>query len=311
MVLRPLPVRDRQPAAFQRRAPGQLRGQSALCGGGVLPRAQPDALGRLGLELSRLAIDGEDKPLDAHFVTANFFSELGATGAARQVARPGPRRAGGRGAGGGPGPRLLAAAFWRRSAGRRKDPPPQRQPATVIGVAPREFSGLGVDIRTCGCRSPSSRTSSAAAERSRLSRRERHSVFMWGRMRPGLTPQVAEDDLGALAAELRRAAPGDIWEGESLPSEPGGYATPHRPRMYPVLALAAVFVPPDSRGGLRQPGQPSAGARGVEGPRDRASASPSARAGDASSANCSPRACLLALLGSGAGWAWATSSCGA
>ena len=49
-------------------------------------------------------------------------------------------------------------------------------------------------------------------------------VKMWGRLRPGLTATVAEDELRALVAKLRTEHPGDIWEGEFLPSEPGGYA---------------------------------------------------------------------------------------
>jgi hypothetical protein len=47
------------------------------------------------------------------------------------------------------------------------------------------------------------------------------TVFMWGRLRPGLAPRAAEEELSSLAAELRRQYPDDIWEKESLPSEPG------------------------------------------------------------------------------------------
>jgi hypothetical protein len=51
-----------------------------------------------------------------------------------------------------------------------------------------------------------------------------NSVRMWGRLKPDLTPKVAEEELRSLAAELRKRHPNDIWEKESLPSEPGGYA---------------------------------------------------------------------------------------
>jgi predicted permease len=52
---------------------------------------------------------------------------------------------------------------------------------------------------------------------------------MWGRLRPGLAPKVAEDELKSLAAELRKQNPDrhqrDIWDKETLPSWPAGYAT--------------------------------------------------------------------------------------
>jgi len=79
------------------------------------------------------------------------------------------------------------------------------------------------------------------------------SVKMFGRLQPGLTPKVAEDELRSLAAELRKQHPNDIWENESLPSEPGGYAKnvtgdrhgsgpEPRDAAYPVVALVGTLV---------------------------------------------------------------------
>jgi predicted permease len=67
------------------------------------------------------------------------------------------------------------------------------------------------------------------------------SVFMYGRLQPGLTPRAAEAELETLAAELHRQHPQEVWEGELLPSQPAGYATRIVPPMYPALALVAAL----------------------------------------------------------------------
>ena len=64
---------------------------------------------------------------------------------------------------------------------------------------------------------------------------------MWGRVRAGLTPKIAEQELASLAAQLRVEHPKDIWEKETLPSRPGGFAVTVRAEMYPVLALASAL----------------------------------------------------------------------
>jgi predicted permease len=66
-------------------------------------------------------------------------------------------------------------------------------------------------------------------------------VLMWGRLQPGLAPQAAEAELMSLAAELHRLHPKDVWEKESLPSKPGGYANSIRHEMVPVFALVGAL----------------------------------------------------------------------
>ncbi len=90
MVLRPLNVRD--PATllrFHRRAP---QGYAF-----ALPYPEMDFFREhtktlsavLALNATRLAAEGEDKQVNVHFVTANFFSELGGAVKARQSAGSG------------------------------------------------------------------------------------------------------------------------------------------------------------------------------------------------------------------------------
>ena len=44
---------------------------------------------------------------------------------------------------------------------------------------------------------------------------------MWGRLQSGARSQAAaEEELRSLARELRKQHPNDIWEKETLPSDP-------------------------------------------------------------------------------------------
>src|ERR1035438_1407406 len=78
-------------------------------------------------------------------------------------------------------------------------------------------------------------------------------VTMFGRLEAGLSAAAGEDELRSLAAVLRRQHPNDIWEKESLPSSPGGYAknlgggrhgtgTEQSDEAYPLMALVASLT---------------------------------------------------------------------
>jgi predicted permease len=242
MVLRPLPVRD--PATllhFLRRAPDNVSDNFPYAEVTFYQEHSQALSAVLAVNFSRVAMEGEDQPLAAHFVTCDFFRELGAearVGRLLDTARDGAPDA--------EPAVVLAHGFWQRHLG--SDPwvvgktlRLNGKLATVVGVASGEFSGLGVDLPDVwlpinqqpyffGGGQPLSKLGEGSL-----------SVFMWGRLKPGLAPKAAEDDLRNLAAELHRQYPQDIWEGESLPSEPGGFASRVAPPMYPVLALVGVL----------------------------------------------------------------------
>jgi len=89
MVLRPLPVRDPNTLLRFKR----LAAESYSYG---LPFPEMAFFRKYGKTLSavlaltqtKLAIEGEEKQLNAHFVTANFFSELGALARLGRVLDP-------------------------------------------------------------------------------------------------------------------------------------------------------------------------------------------------------------------------------
>jgi predicted permease len=82
-----------------------------------------------------------------------------------------------------------------------------RHPFTVIGVAPRGFRGTElffapafwapiVDIKTI-------------TDQDQLKYRGDHSSFVLGRLRPGVTPAQATDDINAIAASLAKSYPSE------------------------------------------------------------------------------------------------------
>jgi predicted permease len=189
---------------------------------------------------AQVTIEGEDKQLAARFVTANFFSELGAR--ARLGRMLDPRRDEASDA----APVVvLGEGFWQRHFG--ADPSIvgktillNGNPATVIGVVSSEFSGL--DLGTPDLWAPIDQQP-YFVKGSRLTDFSDSGigVFMWGRLQAGLTPKVSEEELMSLAAELHRQHPKDVWEKEGLPSKPGGYANSIRHEMVPVLALVGAL----------------------------------------------------------------------
>jgi len=120
---------------------------------------------------------------------------------------------------------VLAHGFWQRHIG--ADPlivgkkiRLNGKPVTVIGVASSEFTGLSLDEPALWM--PITQQPYIVNGSHLLTdfSADDNSVQMWGRLKPGLHPKGAEEELRSLAAELRKRYPSEIWEKESLPSEP-------------------------------------------------------------------------------------------
>jgi predicted permease len=255
MVLRPLNVRD--PATllrFHRRSP---QGYSF-----VLPypeiaffRQYSKTLSAvLALEYTNLAVDGEERPLKAHFVSENWFRELGGSAELGRLLEPTLD--------GAPDAEpvvVLGYGFWKRHFG--GDPSAvgrtvlfNGKPAAVVGVATHEFSGLSLaqpDIWAPLTQQPYFSPGSRLLTDFSI---DIGWVQMWGRLAPSVTPQAAQAELTSLAAELHRQHPNDIWEHESIPGEPSGYAqslltggrrgtgAEARDNIYPVAAMVGTLT---------------------------------------------------------------------
>lgn len=145
VVLRPLPVTDPHSLLrFQRQGPGQFWSDVPYPAIAFYRENTRTLSAVLALTTARLSVDGDDSASRTYFVTGNFFTELGATPAAGRLfttADEAPSAA----------PMVvLGHGFWTTRFG--KNPGVvgtsirlNGAAATVIGVAAREFSGLGSD----------------------------------------------------------------------------------------------------------------------------------------------------------------------
>jgi predicted permease len=246
MVLRPLAVRDPDTLLrFLRSAP-QGFADNMPYASVVFYREHSKTLSAvLALNFGRLSLDGEEKPLDAYFVTANYFTELGGTagiGRTFDSVRDDASEV--------EPVVVLSHRFWQRHFG--ADPSVvgrvvilNNKPVSVIGVASRHFSGLSLGVPDLWVPITHRPYFVNGSESLRDFSDRGMNVLMWGRLRPGLSPGVAEEELRSLAAELRKAYPNDIWKDERLASEPGAYATGgtggRRSGVYGVSAALGVL----------------------------------------------------------------------
>lgn len=255
MVLRPLNVR--QPASilrFHRRSPQAYSFVLPYPEAAFVRQYSSTLSSVLALNQASLTLEGQEKPVASHFVSANWFTDLGAT------ARLGRLLDSSRDESPDADPVVvLSHGFWIRRFG--GDPSVvgrvlrlNGKSATIVGVAAPDFTGLSLSqpdlwapLSEQPYFSPGSHLLTDFSAQS-------SGVEMWGRLAPGCTPQAAAQELQALAARLRAAHPRDIWEGESLPGEPGGYAqslliggrrgtgTEDRDNLYPVAALLGTLT---------------------------------------------------------------------
>jgi predicted permease len=209
----------------------------------------------IAVNRSTVSIEGQGKPVEACFVTANYFRELGGSpslGRGLDPVRDEP-----------PGAEpvvVLAHGFWRSQLG--ADPSLvgrtiriNGKAATIAGVAASDFVGVASGLREPAFWAPITQQPYFASGSRLLTdvSSEGPGVALWGRLAPGQNTKAAEEELASLAAELRHQYPEAIWEHERLLSEPGGYATgmmnnrrgtgaEDRDPIYPIFALAATLT---------------------------------------------------------------------
>ena len=254
LVLRPLPVRD--PASLLR-----FHRHSPQAYAFALPYPELSFFREhsrtlpviLALNSARLPVEGEQQPLNAAFVSTNFFQDLGASPLLGRLLDPARDDA----ASAEP-VLVLGYGFWQRHFG--ADPLVvgrlirlNGKPVTIIGVAQREFSGLSINrsdfwapLHQQPYFAPGSRLLTDFSVDS-------SGVQMFARLQPGIPRSAAEAELRLLAAELRKTHSADIWENETLVGEPAGYAdsirvgnrrgtgSEDRDDLYPVAALVGAL----------------------------------------------------------------------
>lgn len=255
MVLRPLNVREPSTLLrFHRRSPQAYAYTLPYPEAEFFRRNSRTLSSLITLNYTKVSVDRVDRQVPGHFVSSNYFSELGAAARLGRLLDPATD-----GAPGADPVVVLSQGFWERQYG--ADPQligrtihVNGKSATVIGVASRDFGSLSMEDPALWA--PISQQPYYAAGSKLFTDFSNGSpgVQTWGRLKAGLSPQAAEAELGLLAAELRKQYPAGIWENESLPSEPGGYATSlmiagrsgtgreQGSKLYPMLALVGTLV---------------------------------------------------------------------
>src|ERR1017187_1764252 len=196
------------------------------------------AMGVLGVP--PMQVDDDLQPAGTSFVTPNYFVQLGTPAGYGRLFDPlrdaAPDAA----------PSVvLSYGFWQRRFG--GDPSVvgrsihlNKKPATVIGILPYAFASLGgqrPDIWLPMAQQPYFVEGSHV-----LTDPGDSAVRMWGRLAPGASAKIAEQELRALTDELRRQHPKDIWDNEFIQSSPGGHMQVMQPEMYQVAAMVAVLT---------------------------------------------------------------------
>jgi predicted permease len=231
-VLRALPVRDPDTIVrFQRSAP---EGYSSVVQypAMVFYREQSRTLSAvLAALFAKVSLEGEAKSLSTEFVTPNFFDELGGTVVLGRRLDPVRDKA----ADAQPVV-VLGYWFWQRRFA--NDPSIvgrtlrlNGKPATVVGVASPQFGGLHVDQPDLWIPIAQQPYFVNGSRLLTDFSNDASGLNMWGRLQPGVTPKVAEEELQSLAAALRQQHPEAVLEKERLVSQPGAYGTGTRSAM--------------------------------------------------------------------------------
>ena len=187
-----------------------------------------------------MQMDDDPQPAKISFVTPNYFAELGTSAGYGRLLDPV------RDAAPDAAPAVvLSYGFWQRRFG--GDPSVvgrtihlNKKPATVIGILPYAFIGLGgqgPDIWLPIAQQPYFVEGSHV-----LTDPANSAVRMWGRLAPGVSAKAAEQELRALTDELRLQHPKAIWDNEYIKSSPGGHMQVMQPEMYQVAAMVGALT---------------------------------------------------------------------
>jgi predicted permease len=189
---------------------------------------------------ARMEIESDVQPAGTDFVTANYFMELGSSAACGRLLDPARDDA----SDAVPAV-VLSFGFWQRRFG--ADPSIvgrvirlNKKAATVIGVTSNTFSSLGGQYPDIWL--PMSQQPYFVEGSKVLTDTSGGNVEMWGRLSPGITAKVAEQELLALTNELRKQYPKDIWDHEFIKSDPAGHIQVIKPEMYQVMAMVGTLT---------------------------------------------------------------------
>jgi predicted permease len=187
----------------------------------------------------------EAKTLSTNYISPNYFKELGASAAYGRLLDPTLDEARSN------SPAVvLGHEFWRHYY--NSDPGVvgksillNHQPATIVGVEPYGFPGLGdsgdsADLWIAITQEPYFVAGSTA-----LTDQENSNATVWARLAPGATSAAAEQELLSLTNARRKLFPGSVWKDEIIQTEPAGHSEvldARRLRAVSIVAALAILI---------------------------------------------------------------------
>lgn len=243
IALQLIPVRDPQSLVnFERRSPENIQ-PGIPWNSVVFYRENAKTLSAVMATLvgAPMVLDGDEQRVNPSFVSANYFSELGASAAAGRLFDASHEDS----AASAPVV-ILSYPFWqRRYAG---DPAIigrtihlAGKPATVIGVTSKSFANLGTG-------SPDvwlplmQHTYFVDGSKPLNDPKFDGMIVVTARLAPGATIPQASQELLTLTNQLRKIYPTVIWDHEYIRVSPGAHFLEFDNRAYPILALVGLLV---------------------------------------------------------------------
>lgn len=243
VALQSIPVRDPQSlVSFERRSPENITPaipwQSV-----VYYREHAKTLSALmpTMNGAPMVLDRDEQRVKPSFVSANYFSELGASAAAGRLFETTREDR----VGSDPVV-VLSYALWQRRYGGDvsvvgKTIRLAGKPATVIGVAAESFANLGTgqpDVWLPLMQHGYFVDGSKSFDDPKFD----GMITVTGRLAPGATMAQAAQELLTLTDQLRKQYPKLIWDKEYIRLSPGAHFVQLDSHAYPILALAGMLV---------------------------------------------------------------------
>jgi predicted permease len=241
IALQSIPVRDPQSLVnFERRSPGNI--QPGIPWNSIVfyrDNAKSFSAMLATLAGAPLVLDHDEQRINPSFVSANYFSELGASAAAGRLFDPSREDSAAPVA-------ILSYPFWQRKYA--ADPSIigriihlAGKPATVIGVTSRSFANLGT-------RAPDvwlplmQHTYFVDGSKQLNDPKFEGMIRVTARLAQGATIPQATQELRALTSQLRKLYPAVIWDNEYIRVSPAAHFLEFDSHAYPILTLAGLLV---------------------------------------------------------------------
>ena len=240
VALKSMPIRDPDSLlTLQRRSPDQI------AGGMPYPTAifYRDHAKTLSAVLTilgaRMELDNDAQPVRTNFVSTNWFKDLGFTAPYGRLLEPSIDEAPSA-----PPVAILSHEFWQSHFG--ADPTIvgkvvhlNHKPVAVIGILPYgfpELSGARGDVWLQIQAHP------YFFEGSKVLTDMGNGPQVFGRLSPGSTARMAEQELLQLTNELREQYPKDIWKDQFVHTDPGAHQMVMQTPMYAAAAVVGALT---------------------------------------------------------------------